>query len=341
MKKLSLFLIGLLLIPSLFLTSCDRGDDITEGGATTYEAFDVLKDYMENNGFDLPSVDTNTFGKFVTAAPAADALDAFLSGHYILDIRKEADFKNGHIEGAKNIAFADILTEATNAGGKPILMVCYSGQTACFATALMRMYGITEVQALKWGMSGWNSNTAGAWNNATQTSIAENNPNWSTSSAPQNVPYKDVDLGTTTDDDGLALLHKRIEDIVALGDNAFSKFSASVVLDTPGDYFINNFFSEGDYDNFGHIKGAYRIQPLTLASDEYKNLDATKKIVTYCYTGQTSAVVTAWLRVLGYDAYSLLYGMNGLYNDNPAWGTSANRWTSSMPKDLPLIVENN
>ncbi|GAG87765.1 unnamed protein product [marine sediment metagenome] len=31
MKKLSLLLIGLLLIPSLFLTSCDRGDDPGSG----------------------------------------------------------------------------------------------------------------------------------------------------------------------------------------------------------------------------------------------------------------------------------------------------------------------
>ena len=34
-------------------------------------------------------------------------------------------------------------------------------------------------------------------------------------------------------------------------------------------------------------------------------------MVTYCYTGQTSAQVTACLRLLGYDAASLMFGVNG------------------------------
>ena len=100
-----------------------------------------------------------------------------------------------------------------------------------------------------------------------------------------------------------------------------------------GIYFINNYFSEADYTAFGHIDGAYRINPLTLAGKEYNNLDASKEVVTYCYTGQTSAVISAYLNVLGYDAYSLKFGMNGLWNLNPAWVT--NQWSSSIPADLP------
>ena len=40
-------------------------------------------------------------------------------------------------------------------------------------------------------------------------------------------------------------------------------------------------------------------------------LPTDKPIVVYCWTGQTSAQVTPYLRILGYDAYSMLYGMNG------------------------------
>ena len=58
--------------------------------------------------------------------------------------------------------------------------------------------------------------------------------------------------------------------------------------------------------------------------------------MTYCYTGQTSAVVTATLRVLGYDAYTMTFGMNGLYNTNPQWAT--NQWGGdSNPKNLPVV----
>jgi rhodanese-related sulfurtransferase len=36
-------------------------------------------------------------------------------------------------------------------------------------------------------------------------------------------------------------------------------------------------------------------------------------MVTYCYTGQTSSITTAWLQVLGFDnARSLSFGANGI-----------------------------
>ncbi len=44
-------------------------------------------------------------------------------------------------------------------------------------------------------------------------------------------------------------------------------------------------------------------------------LPTNKKIAVYCYTGQTSAHVAAYLRVLGYDAKSILFGVNGMAHD--------------------------
>jgi rhodanese-related sulfurtransferase len=37
--------------------------------------------------------------------------------------------------------------------------------------------------------------------------------------------------------------------------------------------------------------------------------------VLYCYTGQTSAYASGYLRLLGYDARSLLFGTNGMVYD--------------------------
>ena len=45
--------------------------------------------------------------------------------------------------------------------------------------------------------------------------------------------------------------------------------------------------------------------------------------------------MTAWLRVLGYDAYTMTFGMNGVYNSNPAWTT--NQWSPAVSKNLPLV----
>lgn len=180
-------------------------------------------------------------------------------------------------------------------------------------------------------MSGWNSNNAGSWNGAITGNSANGNTNWSYTAAPANIIYKDPSI-TSLSTDGQAILKKRIEDVVALG---FQGVNGSDVLGNPSGYFINNYFSEADYLAFGHINGAKRILPLNLADNSYLGLDENAKVVTYCYTGQTSAVITACLRVLGYDAYSLKFGMNGMYNNNPSW--TSNKWSSSVPKNYPVV----
>lgn len=323
MKKLSLILIGLLIVPALFLTSCDKGDDtlVVQTPAQT-----ILVEYMLANNLDLSTIASS----FVASPPATEAdLPAFLAKYHIVDIRSAADYAKSHIAGAKNVALGNILAEGTAAGAKPVLIVCYTGQTACYATSLMRLYGFNSTQALKWGMSGWNSETAGSWN-SNIGNIANGHANWSTEAAPVNKVFSKpsfTSLATTGD----AILKKRVEEVLAAG---FKTVAKGDVLTNPSSYFINNYFSSNDYTGFGHIKGAYRIQPLGLADNTILNLDSNAKVVTYCYTGQTSAIITAWLRVLGYDAYSLTFGMNGLYNDNTAW--TSNKWTTSVPKSLPF-----
>ncbi|MFK5879327.1 MAG: rhodanese-like domain-containing protein [Flavobacteriaceae bacterium] len=335
MKNLKLVVIAFLLIPALFLTSCDRGDDLGTGTGTITPAFTLLKDYMVANQLDLNNIlaGPGDVIKFVVGAPADVDLDAFLDKYYILDIRSGDAFNSGHIQGANNIAFADILTEAGNANGQPILMVCYTGQTACYATSLLRMYGYDDTQALKWGMSGWSPATAGSWN-GNIGDIAEGNSNWTYASAPSNQIFGDPTVSSLSQD-GYDILMDRIEDVVAGG---FKTASNADVLATPSNYFVNNYFGAADYSAFGHVSNAYRVkEELLLVGDGYLAMDpdSNTKIVSYCYTGQTSAVVTAWLNVLGYDAYSLTFGMNGLYNSNSAWVT--NKWSASVSKNLPLV----
>jgi rhodanese-related sulfurtransferase len=332
MKKLSLILIGLLLIPTLFLTSCDRGDDVAEN---TVPSFTLLKDYMLANNLDINKILTSPDGvSFVQGAPAEADLQAFLAKYYIIDVRSAADYGTSHITGAKNVVFANILAEGPLAGAKPILVVCYTGQTACYATALLRMSGFKNTQALKWGMSGWNSSSAGAWNGKIGAEPAKGNANWTYDSAPANSVFTNPVISTLSTD-GAIILKNRIEAVVAEG---FKTVSGTDVLSAPNNYFVNNFFNAADYAAFGHIKNAYRINPLSLADNSYLGLDPSAKVVTYCYTGQTSAVITACLRVLGYDAYSLSFGVNGMYNTNPAW--TSNQWgvSPNVPKNLPFAT---
>ena len=63
------------------------------------------------------------------------------------------------------------------------------------------------------------------------------------------------------------------------------------------------------------------------------NLPTNMPIVVYCWTGQHSSQVTAYLNTLGYEAYSLKFGSNNLfYND-----LTAHKWGASVQFDFPLV----
>lgn len=339
MKNIKLLLIGFLLVPALFFTSCDRGEDPGQGPIAT-PAFELMKDYMIANDLDLDHVIKNVNGiKFVTGAPANDGLADFINKYYIMDIRSKVVYDEGHIEGAHNVAFGDILTEGAKAN-KQILVVCYSGQTACYAASLLRMYGYDDAQALKWGMSGWSPMTSASWDGQIGSNPAQGHTNWNKNDAPATKTFEDPKI-TSLSQDGSDILKQRVEAVVAAG---FKNVKNGDVLASPASYFVNNYYVTEDYKGFGHIADAYRVkEDLLLEGNGYLGMDpdASAKIVTYCYTGQTSAVLTAWLNVLGYDSYSLLFGMNGLYNENPAWAdnpaNTVNQWgVGSNSKNLPL-----
>lgn len=333
MKELIKYFVLLLVLPILINTSCKKEEE----QETPDPAFTILKDFLKAEGKDLPSIiaysDSKDGVKFVAPPPATAAdVPAFIEKYTIFDLRSAEAFAAGHVEGATNIAFSDILTSAAAApSDKPILTICYTGQTACYATALLRLSGYRKAQALKWGMAGWNSNFSEKWDNGIGN-IAEGSNNWTTNQTATKT-FADPTL-TETMTDGQTLLDARIATVVADG---FKGVGASDVLTNPTDYCINNFFDEDPHTSYGHIAGSYRIKPLSIAGGEINNLDPSAKVVTYCYTGQTSAVVTAFLRVLGYDAYSLKFGMNGLYNSNSAW-SGPNQWgVTANPKDLPFV----
>jgi rhodanese-related sulfurtransferase len=242
--------------------------------------------------------------------------DYSVPDYYVIDLRSATDFDAGHIKGAHNSTLGNILDEASIAAGKPILVVCYTGQTAARGVGALRLMGF-EAYSLKWGMSGWHADLAGKWNsNATDFA----SPNWVTTGAPpENTAFEFPTLATgkTT---GAEILEARVKTALANPSWTVTKTDA---LSTPGNYFINNKWPLASWDEYGHINGAVRIDEDLLISG-VKFLDPDKTVLTYCYTGQTSAITTLWLDVLGYDAKSLLFGANGIVYTSLLTGTAGN-----------------
>lgn len=80
--------------------------------------------------------------------------DEKLSDYLLVDIRKEKDFKEGHIKGAINIFWMDLLKDE-NLKKLPkdekIILICYVGHTASQMMFALKLLGY-DVLALKFGM---------------------------------------------------------------------------------------------------------------------------------------------------------------------------------------------
>ena len=323
MKTRNYFKLFLIIsISVLSFTGCIKTEDEPK-----VDYYKVMTDYMAANKMDLPDV----IASGVTTAAAVSANPA---AFYIIDLRSATDFAAGHIQGAVNSTVKDVLTAAQNAGGKPILLVCYTGQNAAYANVCLRLSGYADSNIMKWGMSAWTTQLD-KWS-ANVSNQAVNHANWSTTNAIKTPVTFSLPTFTATAKVGADILKERVK--VAL-DKGFVVSKVPDVLGTPANYFIVNYWTDADVNQFGHIKGAYRLNETLKLTDPvgFKNLNPTAVIVPYCWTGQTSAMVSAYLTVLGYDAKGLMFGANNMIQD-ALLAVKKNSWNNEKPKtDNPVV----
>jgi rhodanese-related sulfurtransferase len=78
----------------------------------------------------------------------------------ILDVRSEAEFRSGHVPGAVNIPFWQIVSQAENLKvhrDAPVVVYCGHGPRAYMAGAVLRRMGFSKVSYLKGHMYRWKS----------------------------------------------------------------------------------------------------------------------------------------------------------------------------------------
>ncbi len=331
MKNLFKLLFASLIFGALITTACKKDDPVEEPPAENVN-FATLKTYLITNHMDLSDVIGSGSNTFITTAENvyttntdADTANDF----FIIDLRSAADYGTGHIANSVNSTLTDVINKAS--GHSKIAVLCYTGQTACYAVTALRLSGFPTAKAIKWGMSGWSGdNGTDKWT-ANAGDAGTNSANWE--AAPGDLAtltnFGDPVLNTSVFD-GAGILAEQVNKLLSDG---FKGISNTTVLENPSDYFINNFWDEGDVTHYGHIKTAFRIKPLTLAGGQYQNYDTDKKVVTYCWTGQTSAIVTSYMRVLGYNAFSLKFGANGLVHSV----LNSHKWSPALSKHYPVV----
>lgn len=318
--KLDWRLVLVLVLSLGLMVGCESDEEETVVGT-----YDDVSTYMTDNGLDLPDL----LASWVIAASSVIDTNDYqtVAGYTVLDIRAEADFLGGHIDGAINTTLGGIITSAEANTGKPYLVACYTGQTAGQAVMALKLMGY-EAYVLKFGMSSWNEAFQGPWA-AVGTHEAGNkaagHENWVTSAAPALGSFDAPDWDSETTE-GAALLVERVEAMLAAGfPSVDGHTTATSVLEAPANYQIINYWAEADYLAFGHFDGAVPLLPISIEGGEVAAIDPATTSAVYCYTGQTSSMVTFWLNVLGYDAVSIKYGVNALNYDGlsaagkPAW----------------------
>lgn len=315
MKKVLRFSLFIALLFSIAITGCKKDEPEPEP-TPTVNSYEVLSQFMVDENLDLDAMLASwvVAAEPITKGGIVNTDDFTIPDYHVFDIRAEADFKNGHIKNAINVPLNQVLIMAENYTDKPILVVCYTGQGAGHAVMALRLADFSNAQVLKWGMAGWNEVFSGPWNSNAgheNGNVAEGNPKWVTTEAP--TPQNFVDpTWTSTFTEAGAILEERVDGML---NNGFQGISGDDVLADPSQYQIINFWSNEDYIAFGHFEGAFQIKPITLAGDIVKHLNPEVTTLIYCYTGQTSSMITAWLNVLGYDAKSIKFGVNHLNFD--------------------------
>ncbi len=320
----------LVIIFSFFLTGCLKDKVNPFSSFVTSDTIDMLT-YLESNGDIINS--RSTLSAFVNAQD----LYSNLSNYVILDIRDPQLFSDGHISGAINIQSSDLLTKVKSSGSSNVILVSQNGQSASYYGGLLRLDGLSNVYILEFGMAGWNSHFASQWEY--YNGLITTGNKYFNNVFYERGPYTslpEVKLNTSGDiKDKIEqriqdLLSQKFDDIVTLQstfelsvlpENVFSAGIFSITDSTFGDQYIacyDTFFTYAValhdvrppmhaphsvlYTYYNDLGSAYYLQ----------TIPSNKKVVMYSKSGHQSAFATAYLRLLGYNARSMLFGATWL-----------------------------
>jgi rhodanese-related sulfurtransferase len=289
----------LLLIAAPVLSACGGGTAVEEEEEEVVEErvgeFEIVRDavaeYLPNKAGNLKASDLHMM-----------IVDGFAP--YIVSLRSAEDYAKGHIPGAVNMQFSELSTLPED---EEILVYCYTGQSSSFAAAVLGVLGY-DVQNLLHGMSSWSDDPEVYVSRFDPASSQGSYKVETTPNTPGSYDYPDLDNTTSNNADDI---------IAAAGATVSPKYITAADLHMKiaegDDMTIVSIRSADDYAA-GHVPGAINISLGSLA-DNLDAIDPDETVYVYCYTGQSAAQAVALLQMLGYDAYSLKFGMCGWSSD--------------------------
>lgn len=258
-----------------------------------------------------------TFPSTANAVILAGGKPVFDEDMFILDIRQEDVYNEGHIKGAVNAPWGTAISDNLEKlpMDKTIMVYCYTGQTAGQAVATLNIAGF-DAKSVNLG---WNLGIAKVDG---VDDVIETTANEFT------------DAKSTVDPTIKAAIEDYYKGLEALKGTTYANYKISeedtkeLVDSNDENTFILSIRSADDFAK-EKIEGAINIPWGKGMEKEFGKLPKDKKIIVYCYTGQTAGQAVAGLRLLGFDAVSLNGGMGTPANAPSGW---INKGFSSGPK---------
>lgn len=290
-------------------TKADDSAPTTEAVTEEVNESELLINYLEANGdfINTPDIESAT-------SVLAEEVFAHLGNkkYHIIDLRAEADFYPAHIPGSIQVEANNLFYYMKSIPVDyidKIVLVCYAGQKASYNTGLLRLLGYDNVYFMKYGMSAWSKEIANEnWVKNVSNSYAGK------MIAPlESLPEKgEMPSLYTMKTTGREILETRIMDLMQ-EDYSYVKVKADELMASTSNFFIMLYEPKFVDKNIQCIEGSYIFSPGSSLkfSGDLKSIPPADIIVT-SLNGQTSAIVTAYLRALGFDARFLVYGLNAL-----------------------------
>ncbi len=197
---------------------------------------------------------------------------------YVIDVREESEYAEGHIPGAVNIpirTLADNLDKVP--ADQPVMVYCASGHRAGMALSSLQALGYDNVRSYPPGWKGWSAAEGEVSTEATEPGTFE-------------VPEADGDMLAAVAE----FLNNIPEGYFSLGSDV-EKLEAAIdagatVIDV----------RQPDEFDAGAITGAINI-PIRDLAQNLDQIPTDSPVIVYCASGHRAAMSTGALHTLGLD----------------------------------------
>ena len=345
----------------LFFLGCIEDPEIPKVSFELNTTAEILS-YLEEQG---DYINTDLAPSLIEASE----VNANLNNYLLIDVRPAEQFTNGHIQGAINIRNTELYNYFLNndvSSYPKVVIISQTGQAAAYYASLLILSGYNNVFSLNFGITSWNMDFAEIWlhyiGNSEFVGTFNNKDYYGFNNNPLPAPsfsesantiekklkerieillkegFKDNPQDIQSNPDFTLLF----DDIDELKDNELPENYYFVCYCNPDAYYTSTGIAGDPLAGFGHPAGTVLFSPGNdlKTTEKLQTLPLDKTIVIYSYTGQSSAYVAAYLKVLGYNVKSLFFGTNNLIYSRMVWFSTLKRhaFTPSNIMNFPYVV---